>query len=201
MIGKLTGMIDSVFEDHLLLDVHGVGYLVFASARTLRTLQTGQAQTLWIETQLREDSLKLYGFSSPLELQWFTLLQSVQGVGARVALALLTALAPDELAGALARGDKAALGKAPGVGPKLALRLVTELKDKIPAGHALKGLPAHGINMPALDANAQDALSALQSLGYAEAQAKAALTTVMARECSPSDVAALIRASLQELAK
>ena len=146
MIGKLKGIVDSVEEEALILDVNGVGYLVSASARTLRALPAvGEPTELLIETHVREDAIRLYGFLTAGERDWFRLLQSVQGVGAKVALGILGALSAEALSAAVARQDKAMMARAPGVGPKLAARLVLELKDKAPAfgvadfGHARSG--------------------------------------------------------------
>ena len=134
MIGKLKGVVDSVDEEALILDVNGVGYLVSASARTLRALPAaGEPAELLIETHVREDAIRLYGFLTASEREWFRLLQSVQGVGAKVALGILGALSAEALSAAVARQDKAMMARAPGVGPKLAARLVLELKDKAPA--------------------------------------------------------------------
>ena len=134
MIGKLSGVVDSLDEDGLILDVNGVGYLVAASARTLRSLPSiGDPVALLIETQVREDAIRLYGFLTIVERDWFRLLQSVQGVGAKVALGILGVLTADALSAAIANQDKAMMARAPGVGPKLAARLVLELKDKAPA--------------------------------------------------------------------
>ncbi len=128
MIGKLSGVVDSLDEEGLVLDVNGVGYLVAASARTLRALPpVGAPVALLIETQVREDAIRLYGFLTAGERDWFRLLQSVQGVGAKVALGILGALTADALSAAIARQDKAMMTRAPGVGPKLAARLVLEL--------------------------------------------------------------------------
>ncbi len=147
MIGKLKGIVDSHGEDFVILDVHGVGYIVHCSGRTLQKLpRPGEAATLAIETQMREDSIKLFGFLSEVERDWFRLLQSVQGVGAKVALAIQTVLDVAELASAIACQDKAAIARAPGVGPKLAARIASELKDKAAAsgaaGAATRVLPA-----------------------------------------------------------
>ena len=134
MIGKLKGLIDSYGEDYVILDVGGVGYQVHCSARTLQALPSpGEAAVLSIETYVREDQIKLFGFRSDVEREWFRLLQTVQGVGAKVALAVLGTLPPSELANAIALRDKAAVSRTPGVGPKVAERIVTELKDKAPA--------------------------------------------------------------------
>src|SRR5262245_31842068 len=133
MIGKLTGRIDSVAADHAIIDVNGVGYLVHCASATLARLQTGANVSLAIETKVSEDAIRLYGFLAESEREWFRLLQTVQGVGARVALSVLSALKVSELERAVVLGDKAAVGRAQGVGPKLATRIVTELKDKAPA--------------------------------------------------------------------
>ena len=134
MIGKLKGIIDSYGEDFIILDVQGVGYLVHCSARTLQALPApGEAATLAIETHVREDQIRLFGFQSDAEREWFRLLQTVQGVGAKVALSVLGTFKPADLATAIAMRDKAAITRAPGVGPKVAERIVTELKDKAPA--------------------------------------------------------------------
>src|SRR6266852_5218594 len=134
MIGKLRGIVDSYGEDYVILDVNGVGYQVHCSVRTLAALPgPGEAATLSIETYVREDQIKLFGFVSDAEREWFRLLQTVQGVGAKVALSVLGTFKPGELASAIAMGDKASIKRAPGVGPKVAERLVIELKDKAPA--------------------------------------------------------------------
>ncbi|MFZ1097231.1 MAG: Holliday junction branch migration protein RuvA, partial [Xanthobacteraceae bacterium] len=134
MIGKLKGVIDSYGEDCIILDVNGVGYRVHCSARTLQELPaTGQPATLAIETHVREDQIRLFGFLTEVEREWFGLLQTVQGVGAKVALSVLGTLRPADLASAIAMRDKAMVARAPGVGPKVAERIVTELKDKAPA--------------------------------------------------------------------
>jgi Holliday junction DNA helicase RuvA len=204
MIGKLKGAIDSVEEEALILDVNGVGYLVSASARTLRALPgVGELAELLIETHVREDAIKLYGFLTAGERDWFRLLQSVQGVGAKVALGILGALSAEALGAAVARQDKAMMARAPGVGPKLAARLVLELKDKAPAfaiadfAHAESGLE----RAPKLAKAAEDAVLALVSLGYAQPQAAAALARISAQLGPAAETAALIRAGLKELAQ
>ena len=134
MIGKLKGVIDSYGDDFVILDVQGVGYVVHCSSRTLQNLPPiGEAASLSIETHVREDMIRLFGFRSDAEREWFRLLQSVQGVGAKVALGILSVLDPGTLATAIATGDKASVARGPGVGPKLAQRIVSELKDKAPA--------------------------------------------------------------------
>jgi Holliday junction DNA helicase RuvA len=204
MIGKLKGAVDSVEEESLILDVNGVGYLVSASARTLRTLPAaGEPTELLIETHVREDAIRLYGFLTAAERDWFRLLQSVQGVGAKVALGILGALSAEALSAAIARQDKAMMARAPGVGPKLAARLVLELKDKAPAlavadfAHMESGLE----RAPRLAKAAEDAVLALVGLGYAQTQATAAIARISAKLGPEVETAALIRAGLKELAQ
>jgi len=202
VIGKLKGLIDSVDEDGFVIDVNGVGYVVAASARTLRNLpKIGEAATLHIETQVREDSIRLFGFLAEQERDWFRLLQSVQGVGARVALAILGVLSSAELAGAIARQDKAMVARAPGVGPKLAARLVLELKDKAP----LLGAADLGGDIAAaptkLPQPAEDAVLALVNLGYNRPQAALAVAKGVAALGAQAQTASLIRVGLKELAQ
>ncbi len=184
MIGKLKGVIDSYGEDFIVLDVHGVGYLVHCSTRTLQALPApGEAAMLSIETYVREDQIRLFGFQSDAEREWFRLLQTVQGVGARVALSVLSALKPAELAEAVAMGDKAAIKRAPGVGPNVAERIVTELKDKAPAYTALDPAVVQ-LSGAVADKRAPqpvlDAVSALVNLGYGQPQAAAAVAAASA---------------------
>jgi holliday junction DNA helicase RuvA len=204
MIGKLKGIIDSVDEEALILDVNGVGYLVSASTRTLGSIPAvGAAAELLIETHVREDAIRLYGFITAGERDWFRLLQSVQGVGAKVALGILGALSADALSTAVARQDKAMMARAPGVGPKLAARLVLELKDKAPAlapagfDHAEAGFE----RAPKLAKAAEDAILALVGLGYGQPQAAAAVARISAQLGPAAETAALIRAGLKELAQ
>ena len=205
MIGKLKGIIDSYGEDFVILDVQGVGYQVNCSARTLQSLPPpGQAATLSIETHVREDQIRLFGFASDGEREWFRLLQSVQGVGVKVALAVLSTLKPSDLATAIALRDKAAVSRTPGVGAKVAERIVTELKDKVPAFADLD--PAVIRLSGALDDDrapqpVRDAVSALVNLGYAQPQAAAAIATASRNAGEGADTAKLIRAGLKELAK
>src|ERR1700746_2467410 len=179
MIGKLKGLIDSYGEDFVILDVGGVGYHVHCSGRTLQALPApGEAAVLSIETYVREDQIKLFGFRSDHEREWFRLLQTVQGVGAKVALAVLGTLKPAELATAIAMRDKATVARTPGVGPKVAERIVTELKDKAPAYAGLD--PAVVRLSGAVDEKrapqpVADAVSALINLGYGQPQAAAAV--------------------------
>ena len=203
MIGKLKGRVDSVGEDELIVDVGGVGYVVAASARTLRSLPAmGEAVVLHIETQVREDAIRLFGFLTTAERDWFRLLQSVQGVGAKVALGILGALPGDTLASAIARQDKATMARAPGVGPKLAARLVLELKDKASAlGAGDFGAPDLGAAPAGLPKAGEDAVLALTGLGYARPQAAAAVAKGFAALGAEAATAALIRAGLKELAQ
>ena len=204
MIGKLKGVIDSYGEDFVILDVHGVGYVVFCSTRTMQALPSpGEAAVLAIETQVREDAIRLFGFKSDSERDWFRLLQSVQGVGAKVALALLSIMSTGELATAIATQDKAMVGRASGVGPKLAARIVAELKDKAPAfgsvDPALVKLTGDVADNKAPGA-ARDAISALTNLGYGQPQAAAAVAAAMKALGEDADACALIRRGLRELA-
>ena len=205
MIGKLKGVVDSFGPDWVILDVHGVGYLVHCSARTLEALPgAGEAAVLAIETHVREQDIRLFGFASDLEREWFRLLLLVQGVGAKVALAVLSTLKAADLASAIALGDKAMIARAPGVGPKVAARICTELKDKAPA---LSGLDA---NVARLQADlgdkvapkpAAEAVSALVNLGYGQAQASAAVAMALKEVGDGAETARLIRAGLKELAR
>ncbi len=202
MIGRLKGVVDGQGSDHVLIDVHGVGYVVYCSPRTLRALPaSGQAATLAIDTQMREDAIRLYGFGSETERDWFRLLQGVQGVGSKVALAILGVLAPGDLALAIARGDRTAVARSPGVGPKLAARIVAELKDKGPALGGSEGLAE--MTAPAksgLPGAAADAVAALVNLGYGRPQALAAIADGLAVLGGEVATAALIRHGLKRLA-
>ena len=205
MIGKLKGTIEEIGEDHVLVDVHGVCYVAYCSSRTLSKIGgAGEAVVLFIETYVREDQLKLFGFMSALEREWFNLLQSVQGVGAKVALAVLSVLTPGELANAIALQDKTAVSRAPGVGPKVAMRIVTELKNKAPAfaGDAgqnigLKQELGEGVAAQPVS----DAVSALANLGYSRDQAANAVAAALKNGGEGADSAKLIRLGLKELAR
>jgi Holliday junction DNA helicase RuvA len=205
MIGKLKGIIDSYGEDSIILDVNGVGYLVHCSARTLQALPAqGEAATLAIETHVREDLIRLYGFQSDVEREWFRLLQTVQGVGAKVALAVLGTLKPSDLASAIAMRDKAMVARTPGVGPKVAERIVTELKDKAPAYTDVD--PALVRLSGALDEKRApqpiaDAVSALVNLGYGQPQAAAAIAAAARSAGEGAEAKTLIRLGLRELGK
>ncbi|MBU6498998.1 MAG: Holliday junction branch migration protein RuvA [Rhodospirillales bacterium] len=199
MIAKLTGRIEAQEADRCVVDVGGVGYLVHASTRTLAALPSGTAASLLIETHVREDAIVLYGFSDSAERDWFRLLTTVQGVGAKVALNILSALSPRDLIATIQAGDRGGLTRAPGVGAKLAVRLLTELREK--AGAMPVGIgpsPA----MPAPNGRAEaDALSALVNLGYRRAEAQAALARVAERLGDEAGLDALIRDSLKDLAR
>lgn len=198
MIAKLTGLLDSAGEDFAIVDVAGVGYLVFCSARTLRGLPAAGGQvSLQVETHVREDHIHLYGFSDSAERDWFRLLLTVQGVGAKVALGILSALGPDEIAGAVLAQDRGALTQAPGVGPKLAARLLTELKDK--AGELAVVTPVD-FKVASHDGGPmQDAVSALVNLGYRQTEAFGAVSQAARQLGGDAAVESLIKAGLKEL--
>jgi holliday junction DNA helicase RuvA len=205
MIGKLKGLIDSYGEDFVIIDVNGVGYVVHCSGRTLQKLpRAGEAAALAIETQVREDSIKLFGFANETERDWFRLLQTVQGVGSKVALGILSILSAGELATAIATQDKSMVARASGVGPKLAARIVAELKDKAPSFGAVDPVIARLAgedeenNAPSA---VRDAISALVNLGYGRPQAAAAVAASVKALGDGAETGALIRQGLKELAK
>jgi len=205
MIGKLKGIIDSYGEDFIVLDVNGVGYLVQCSTRTLQELPgVAQPATLSIETYVREDQIRLFGFLTDVEREWFRMLQTVQGVGAKVALSVLGTPKPADLASAVAMRDKAMVARAPGVGPKVAERIVTELKDKAPAYAAVDPAVIR-LSGAIEDRRAPqpivDAVSALINLGYGQPQAAAAIAAAARSAGEDADTARLIRLGLKELAK
>lgn len=205
MIGKLKGVIDSYGEDFVILDVNGVGYQVHCPGRTLQALPApGEVATLSIETYVREDQIKLFGFSSDVEREWFRLLQTVQGVGARVAMSVLGTLKPSELASAIALRDKALVARSPGIGAKVAERIVTELKDKAPAFNNVDPAVVHlagALDEKRAPRPVTDAVSALVNLGYGQPQAAAAIATAARNAGEGADTATLIRHGLKELAK
>lgn len=206
MIGKLTGTIDSVAGDAAIVDVNGVGYVVHASNRTLARLGgTGALVSLLIETQVREDAINLYGFAEKSERDWFRLLTTVQGVGAKVALAILGVLSPDDLSLAIAAQDKVAVTRAPGVGPKLGARIVAELKDKAGsiASDAIGAVaigPTNGSGKPPAGP-VDDAVSALVNLGYRRSEAYTAIAKAAREQGEKATLDALIRAGLKELSQ
>ncbi len=209
MIGKLRGKVDAVGESFLIIDVNGVGYEVQASSRTLRNLKAGDEVSLTIDTHVREDAIRLFGFASELERNWFRTLQTIQGVGSKVALGVLGIMSPQDLANAIALGNWAAVEEAPGVGKKLAQRIVAELKDKAPA------LSVAGLNVPQVPGGsgpqltpvtvqnhaAAEAISALTNLGYNPQQAAAAVATAMGDLGEGADTASLIKRGLKALAR
>jgi Holliday junction DNA helicase RuvA len=205
MIGKLRGIIDSYGEDFVILDVNGVGYEVHCSARTLQSLPAqGEAVTLSIETHVREDQIRLFGFVSDIEREWFRLLQTVQGIGTKVALAILSTLKPADLANAIATRDKAAITRAPGVGPKVAERAVTELKDKAPAYTSVDPAVVRlsgEIEEKRAPRPVADAVSALVNLGYGQPQAAAAIAAAAREAGDGAETKVLIRLGLKELSR
>jgi Holliday junction DNA helicase RuvA len=205
MIGKLKGVIDSYGEEHVILDVHGVGYLIHCSSRTLQALpQAGEAATLFIEIIVREDMIRLFGFANETEKAWFNILLGVQGVGQKVALAILSTLKPGELANAIAMKDKAAIARTSGVGPKLAERICVELKDKAPAFGSVDPAVvklAGEMEEGRARGPVKDAISALVNLGYGQPQAAAAVAAAAKALGEAAEAGALIRQGLRELAK
>ena len=207
MIGKLRGKVDAIGESHLVIDVNGVGYDVQASSRTLRNLKAGDDVSLTIDTHVREDAIRLFGFTSEVERTWFRTLQSIQGVGSKVALAVLGTLGTGDLANAIALGNWQVVEQSPGVGKKLAQRIVLELKDKATtlslvstnAQGVASGSKAEPLSLAGTAA--VEAISALTNLGYQPLQASAAVAAA-AKELGPdADVAKLIRRGLKELAR
>ena len=206
MIGQLRGKVEAIGENICIIDVGGVGYEVQASGRALRNMSLGAEVKLTIDTHVREDAIRLYGFASEVERTWFRTLQKLQGVGAKVALAILGVLGPQELANAIALGNWAAVEQTPGVGKKIAQRIVTELKDKAPA------LTVAGMDVPAAATSggaietgessaAAEAISALSNLGYVPAQASQAVAAAMQDLGADADTASLIRRGLKELSR
>ena len=205
MIGKLKGVVDAHDDGAVILDVGGVGYLVFGSSRTLGAMSQGEAVSLLIETHVREDHIHLYGFLQAAERNWFRLLLAIQGVGTKHALSILSVLSPDELTQAIAAQDKTALTRASGVGPKLASRLVLELKDKVAnlslgAGAAQSVGEAGAASGGDLSGPADDAVSALVNLGYRRAEAFTAVAKAARSQGEGASVESLIRDGLKELA-
>ncbi len=210
MIGKLSGIIDTFDTDHLILDVGGVGYLIYASSRTLSSIgQIGDTASLLINTNVREDAITLYGFADAVEQQWFKLLTSVQGVGAKAGLSILAACPADQLGFVIASQDKASLTRADGVGPKLATRILTELKDKaskIDMTTSVSGTAASTSGASSQTSTTQinndidqDAVSALTNLGYSSADAYRAVLAAKNKANDNIDLQSIIRLALQEL--
>jgi holliday junction DNA helicase RuvA len=205
MIGKLKGIIDSYGEDFVILDVGGVGYMVHCSTRTINELPApGESAVLSIDTYVREDQIRLFGFVTDIEREWFRLLQTVQGVGAKVALAVLGTLKLNELATAIAMRDKAAITRAPGVGPKVAERICNELKDKAPEFSAVDRALVRfmgAVEEQRAPRSVADAISALVNLGYGQPQAAGAVAAAARSIGEDAEVSELIRLGLKELAK
>ena len=200
MIGKLSGIVDSVGEDGVILDVNGVGYLVQCPSSTLSRLAAGAHASLMIEMKVSEDAIRLYGFASAEEREWFRLLQTVQSVGAKVALSVLSTLSPHELQRALALSDKAMIGRTPGVGPKLALRITTELKDKAPAMMMRGDVEGHA-PVTAPRGPSADAVAALLKLGYSDGQAAEAVARALNDLGEQAETGALIREALRGMGR
>lgn len=199
MIASLTGLVAGAETDRVIVDVNGVGYLVFASGRTLSQLPAvGGDVRLLIETHVREDHIHLYGFATGAEQDWFRLLTTVQGVGARVGLAILSAMTPDELTLAIVAQDRAAMTRADGVGPKLATRILTELREKVDAIGASESASQPAGGGEGLPAN--DAVSALVNLGYGRTEAFTAVNRAAKSIGDGATVESLITAGLKELA-
>ena len=199
MIASLTGVLETVAEDFAVVDVSGVGYLVFCSGRTLANLpQPGEPVRLVVEAHVREDHINLYGFAEAGERDWFRLLTSVQGVGAKVALAILSAIGSEELIQAVAAQDKTVVSRANGVGPKLAGRIVLELKDKV-GGLVPSGLSASVRGAPSSGDESEDAISALVNLGFQRTDAFGAIVRAAEKIGEKAGVDDLIRVGLQEL--
>jgi Holliday junction DNA helicase RuvA len=202
MIGKLKGLVDDSGPDWAIIDVNGVGYEVHCSPRTLAALPAkGEAVELHIETHVRETEFRLFAFTSKMEREWFRLLQTVQGVGAKVALAVLGTLSSHDLANAIAMRDKAVITKTPGVGPKVAQRLIIELKDKVPSLGPVGAVPAEVGAGPVEGAAAADAVSALTNLGYTPVQASDAILTASREAGDQATAGELIRLGLKVLAR
>lgn len=198
MIAQLTGSVSGVEDGRCIVDVNGVGYLVHASTRTLAALPAAPViARILVETQVREDAITLYGFADGAERDWFRLLTTVQGVGAKVALGVLSALSPKDLVAAIAAGDRASLTRAPGVGAKLAVRLLSELASKVGAMPTGSGMPI----LPATSGVEADALSALANLGYRRMEAHPVVARVRDRLGEAAGLDSVIRDSLKELAR
>ena len=201
MIAKLTGILDSLYDGFLILDVGGVGYRVFCSNRTLSMMPgKGMACSLLIETQVREDHIHLFGFADAPEKEWFNVLNNVQGVGAKVALATLSALSPNDLSLAVATGDSKAFTRASGVGPKLATRLITELKGKDVTTGVVLNIPSTLSDGANTSSVVQDAISALVNLGYGRSEAGMVVGNIYQNN-ENANVSDLIRLSLKEIGK
>ncbi|WP_413204043.1 Holliday junction branch migration protein RuvA [Rhodospirillum sp. A1_3_36] len=212
MIAKLKGVVDFKAEDHVVLDVNGVGYRAFCPARVLSRLPgEGEVATLYIETHVREDHFHLYGFMDPREREWFRVLSTVQGVGNKVALAILSTLSADQIGQAIAAADKASITRAPGVGPKLAARICQELKDKAVAMGSAPSFAPKGVSLPGSGSDAApavtepdvvaDAVSALVNLGYGRSDAYKAAATAATALGEGATTQRILSAALKDLGK
>ena len=200
MISKLRGRLDSIGEDWVVVDVGGVGYLLYCSARTLRALPAvGELVELFVDTHVREDHIHLYGFSATREREWFTLLQTVQGVGARVAMGLLSVLGPEDLAQTIAANDRGPLTRANGIGRKVADRILAELKEKVAKFSIDSSIEGAGVAHAVSHNTPSDAVSALVNLGYGRNEAFGAIGAAARGLSDDSDLQSLIRAGLKEL--
>jgi len=197
VIAKLSGLVDATGDGWAVVDVGGVGYLVFCSSRTLSRLTIGEAVRLLVETHVREDAILLYGFAETAEREWFRMLTTVQGVGAKAALAVLSALAADELVRAIAAGDRAAITRAAGVGPRLASRIIGELRER--AAATAIGPAAAPSSVPIMEGGVGDAVSALVNLGFRPAEAMNVVAEVAGRLGSEANTESLVRLGLAEL--
>ncbi len=200
MIGKLTGVVDTVAEDHVILDVGGVGYLVQCPSSTLAKLVAGERASLLIEMRVSEDAIRLFGFLSGEEREWFRLLQSVQSVGAKVALNILSTLNPHAIGRAIALGDKAMIGQAQGVGPQLATRIVTDLKDKAPSV-ILRQEAGDGAHIPAPPGAEAHAVMTLTKLGYSQSVAAEAVARAAQGLGEGAALDSLIREALRAMGR
>ena len=201
MIAKLTGMLDSITDDNVIIDVGGVGYLVFCSKRTLSAFgRVGDTISILIETHVREDHIHLYGFADRVEHDWFCLLTTVQGVGAKVALAILGTLTPEELSNAMIAEDKVALTRAPGVGPRLGVRILAELREKSAELSIIKHVEFDANNEDEVVA-VSDAVSVLVNLGYSRSAAFQAVSNVAQKLGDNTSVEILVKAGLKDLGK
>ncbi|MBS40320.1 MAG: Holliday junction branch migration protein RuvA [Rhodospirillales bacterium] len=199
MIAKLTGLLDTIGLDEVVIDVGGVGYLVFCSSRALKSFdKVGDPITVFVEMHVREDHIHLFGFIDQVERDWFRLLTTVQGVGAKVALAILGTLSPDDLANAMIAEDKATLTRAPGVGPRLAVRLLAELREKTADLNVVSNAMRSKISNGQPNA-VSDAISALVNLGYARSAAFAAVSKIAQNSSDTTSVELLVKSALKEL--
>ena len=205
MISKLKGLVDEYGDHHVVIDVGGVGYILSCSGRTLSALpQVGEATTIFVETRTSQEQIRLFGFATALEREWFRLLMTVQGVGAKVALAILSSSSVSDLSSAIAMQDKALVARAPGVGPKVAGRIVSELRDKAPGfveGDAGAFAQVSGAVSAGAPSATRDAVSALTNLGYGQAQAGAAVATAYREAGEDAGTETLIRLALKALSR